>query len=466
MISVNELVKKRFLDFTDTIQFAVRIEIHHTEYMAHNAPQRKRTWMYLLNWLIIALAAGLCGPVLVHGFLFGMRFIQSGLQLPWWGILLYACGGALLTGAVVYKIKPGVIGEGVPAYILSVRGSSGHWGLSRSVLKYIAGFITVTAYGNGGIVGPVGRSGSGLAAAVVKALFGTDDTDYRVRTACICGFSAVIASVFHSSIGAGIFSVEIIQRANMKYKDLFPALMASSIAVFICKIFSQPALYEIPSQVDFNISWFMLIPIITLSLATGFLGWLYNKTYDIVSNVFQRSRNKHIAPKVLAATIIAAGLCVWVQPELLGTGAGIVKNLFTTAHDVRGNIPELVPLVIVYLILITVKMLANCLTVGSGLSAGLTSSVVITGLLAGSLASSLLGIDPGSADYFAFLAVGFAGMLGSSMNVPVAASIITMEVFGMSYALPAALAAVIGFQVNRHNLIYDYLIEDLPEQKE
>jgi len=36
--------------------------------------------------------------------------------------------------------------------------------------------------------------------------------------------------------------------------------------------------------------------------------------------------------------------------------------------------------------------------------------------------------------------------------------VITTESFGLQYSFPAGLAAIVGFQVNRHRTIYDYAI--------
>lgn len=57
----------------------------------------------------------------------------------------------------------------------------------------------------------------------------------------------------------------------------------------------------------------------------------------------------------------------------------------------------------------------------------------------------------------------FPAILASTMNTPIAASILTVELFGLFYSLPASLASVIGFQINRHNTLYDMVIEEEEE---
>ena len=52
-------------------------------------------------------------------------------------------------------------------------------------------------------------------------------------------------------------------------------------------------------------------------------------------------------------------------------------------------------------------------------------------------------------------AAGLAGLIASSLNVPLAAAIIVSEVFGSHLGFPAAIAAILGFQANRHHTVYD-----------
>jgi H+/Cl- antiporter ClcA len=49
-----------------------------------------------------------------------------------------------------------------------------------------------------------------------------------------------------------------------------------------------------------------------------------------------------------------------------------------------------------------------------------------------------------------------AGILASSMNIPIASAVMGVEIFGPQYSLPVTIAANIGFQINRHQTIYDF----------
>ena len=95
------------------------------------------------------------------------------------------------------------------------------------------------------------------------------------------------------------------------------------------------------------------------------------------------------------------------------------------------------------------------------LATGIGAAVgTFVGMLLGVAISRISNVDCLSPTYYAYIAAGFAGMLASAMNVPLAAAIMAIEVFGLQYSFPAGFAAILGFQVTRHRTIYDYTLDE------
>ena len=141
----------------------------------------------------------------------------------------------------------------------------------------------------------------------------------------------------------------------------------------------------------------------------------------------------------------------------MGTSRSIIEALFREDTELLyGNLPQAIPFFLILLILLIVKSLGNCITVGSGMSAGFTGPAAIIGMLAGASWAHVFGLTPASANYISFIAAGFSGLLASTMNIPIAAAVLTIESFGLQYSFPAGIAAIIAFQVNKHDTIYDY----------
>ena len=45
------------------------------------------------------------------------------------------------------------------------------------------------------------------------------------------------------------------------------------------------------------------------------------------------------------------------------------------------------------------------------------------------------------------------------MNIPLAAAVVTVEIFGPQYSFAAGFSVVVAFQIARHGTIYDYALE-------
>jgi CIC family chloride channel protein len=109
-----------------------------------------------------------------------------------------------------------------------------------------------------------------------------------------------------------------------------------------------------------------------------------------------------------------------------------------------------------FLMVVIAKLLATSFTVGPGMSGGFTGPLIIIGLGSGAFMTSLVGIDPGSPAYFGFLACALSAVLGGSMNIPIAAIIITARIFGVQHIVPALLGGILSFILFRARTVYEF----------
>ena len=128
-----------------------------------------------------------------------------------------------------------------------------------------------------------------------------------------------------------------------------------------------------------------------------------------------------------------------------GNAASIVTHPFLRSH-----------LSLFLILLLVVKIAATSITVGSGMSGGFTGPLIILGMGSGALMSSLSGFGEGTPAYYSCAACGVAAVLGAAMNIPIAAIIITVRMFGSYYALPAIIGGIFAFFVFKSRTIYEY----------
>ncbi len=427
----------------------------------------QRSPFVLLKWIVIGIVAALCGVAVVGSFLFLVMGLHrllraTGLPLP-----LFALAGALVTGTLIYRIDPRCAGEGIPSYVHGHRTYGGRLDLSETVGKYLASLATLGTFGNGGIVGPVGRVTAGVMSALGQRLRGSWFTTADLGTATTAGLAAAVAVVFRSPVGAGVFAVEIMQKNEMRYSQLFPAIIASAIGSHLAVIFDitplmRPPLYTLPAPAT-AVYPELLLPVLLVAVFTGVTGRAYSAFYGLVARFSRRDETTGVVTKVLTGTVIAAGVTWLVNPEIMGTSEYIVNDLTSGGStSLYGNLPPSVPIVVVLLILAALKLAANSITVGSGLSGGFTGPAAIIGMLLGRVAADLMGVAEGSLEYHAMIAAGFTGMLASTLNIPIAAAIIGIEIFGIQHGVSTGLTAVLAFQLNRRQTIYDSSLEEEP----
>lgn len=425
--------------------------------------ERRASYRFLLQWIAIALVAGVCGASVLALFRTALEllagFIASFALPP----PVVSAAAAILVGLVIYRISPDAAGEGMPSYLYALSESEARFPLRVTLWKLPAALLTLAGFGMGGVVGPVGRVVAGLMSLLGFRRDGSRDAR-RARTAAICGMAATVAALFHAPIAGGIFAVEIIQRANMRYRELFPAALAGAASVWVSRLFGwKPLITIAPPGESFPLAmtpWLLLFAVLI-----GFLSGAFVRGYAFTVRLFQRD-NGHPGAKVLIG-MVATGMLAWFVSADLSV-AGLTSRFALGARSSVLGVEGLVdlgaaPLWAVALILLLVQAAGSYLTTGSGMSAGLTGPSIQIGLFAGVAATAIYGslglsAAAGGAEGMAFLVIGLVGMLAGAMNVPIAAAILGVELFGARYAIPAVFAAVIAFQLNRHETIYDYAV--------
>ena len=393
--------------------------------LGHKLPiYMKKSYSFLLQWLIIAFIAGIVGSITIHVLIMfyqlSIGFLQSLDQIP---LFVWPALGAVIVGFIIYRIEPSAKGEGLPSYIVALRESGGRLSISETLFKFCAAVMTLGTFGNGGFLGPGGRVAAGVMSALRRLIPEKLIASEHTLLFPICGLAAAFAALVHSSIGAGIFAVEIIQKSSMRYRQLFPAILASTVSVYFSKLFGFEPVFIINAAAEaFNMRLAGII--ILLSIVAGLAGRGFTMMYAVISKLFNRDlklKSTGVAFRAIAGSVIAFFVVYFINPELIGTSTGIFNALLNGGDDVLfGNLNRSLPLFIVIILLMFLKALANSITVGSGMSAGFAGPAMLIGLLCGAAFSSVLGIEFGTAEYFALLAVGFTGVFSSTMNTPIA----------------------------------------------
>jgi CIC family chloride channel protein len=417
---------------------------------------RRQPLIYIARLLPLTILAGIIGSGTVALFNKALTLLESmTLDIPVAPYLLPAVG-ALIAGTLILRFFPGAGGEGVPLYLLAVNRDDGRFGLIDTLLKFPATILTLGTSGSGGIVGPLIRICSGFTSFLsgrLLAPFGIMRSE-GLRTPAICGASAAVGAIFHTPLAGGIFAAEVLKRENLRYRDLFPAILASSAGVASSLyLFGQEAVFSIDApqapMKSGSLPWLPLVAVVA-----GGIGIIFVLVFERAARLFARVRAGQPVRALLGSIGIVA-IYLLLGRQTLGRSMELFRDV--SVGDLGALLPDgphIGNVILLLALIIAVKITATSLTVGSGMSGGFTGPLVILGVASGAMVSIPAGITPGEPAYYVFLACSLPAVLGAVMNIPIAAAILTIELFGVDYTLPAAVGGTISFLLFKTRSVY------------
>ncbi len=436
----------------------------------------------LLHAALVGAAAGLMGSI----FFAGVEAMQRGVLESWsgyiplraggeeilrevrakspfrpWLLVIIPAVGAFLGGAISTWLAPETRGGGSDAIIEAFHRSGGLVRKRVAFVKGLVSILTLGSGGSGGREGPTMQMGGALGSLVGQSLRATER---ERRILLVAGTAAGMAAVFRTPLGAALLAVEVLHRDDFEADALVPSVLASvvSYSVFTA-FFGESRLFTHVPNFPFvpqHLPLYALLAVLVSIVASLFLSTLRG---------VQRLTARLPVPAWctpglggLALGIFATPIVIAIGPRFgqPGQGLGILGGGYGAAQlAISGAawFPQGWHGAEVFALLAAVKIVATCLTVGSGGSAGdFGPSLVIGGLFGGAFgeAAQVLLHDP-RINPGAFALVGMGTFYGGLAHVPIASLVMTCELAG-SYDLlvPLMLAEGIAFVALRNRSLY------------
>jgi CIC family chloride channel protein len=345
----------------------------------------------------------------------------------------------LIVGYIVNRWAKEAKGHGVPEVMEAVALRGGRIRPRVALVKVLASSITIGSGGSAGREGPIVQVGSALGSTLGQLLRLSGD---QVRTLVACGAAAGIAATFNAPIAGAIFALEVILgRFTTRY---FGAVVISAVSAGITgRIFlgNQPA-FAVPAYPLTNIAElpiYILLGGVSALVAVIFVRLLYR-----IENLFDKWR-LHSAYKAAIGMILTALVASLIPGRaVLGPGLEFIGEAI--ADDFT------VPLTVMLLLLI-LKILATCFTLGSGNSGGIFAPSLFMGAIVGGLVGNLaqtlfpnVVAHPG-----AYAIVGMAAVFAGAARAPITAILIVFEMSNdYKLILPLMMATVLSTLVAEH----------------
>jgi len=301
-------------------------------------------------------------------------------------------------------------------------------------LKVVLSGIIIGLGGSAGKVGPSIQPSASFA-----------DFLYRIfklknrKALLISGIAGGLSGDLCAPFGSAIFAAEIVRREGFEYISCFPAILSSIFGYMVyLTIYGKIKLFDIPCHYNFSPMDFPYIFICAIFCA--FIAYIYIHSYISTRDFFDDLKYPQYVKSFIGGILVA--IIGYYIPQSLGLGVGITENIMLLKYGV-----------ISLVLILFGKIYATSFTVGTGTPGGLVLPSVFIGACSGALFGMLLGFH----NVLPFIVVGIATLLSSMANVPLASAVLCIEIFGFDFAIPAAIGALMGFQLVRWKTIYEYI---------
>jgi CIC family chloride channel protein len=357
-----------------------------------------------------------------------------GFMGDYYVVLIPALGG-LVVGPLIYFFAREAKGHGVPEVMEAIALRGGRIRPIVGLIKAIASSICIGTGGSVGREGPIVQIGSAWGSTLGQWLRLSDE---RVRNLVACGAAGGIAATFNAPIAGAIFALEVILQ-EFSVGNFSTVVISSVTANVISRaVLGDVAAFPVPAYslvTVWELPLYVVLGVLAGLAAVGFIVLLY-RTEDLF--------DRYSLPEYLKPAVggLGVGLIGLYLPQVFGVGYQVIEETLVSATDLS-----------LLAMLLVGKLLATCITLGSGGSGGVFAPSLFMGAALGGafglVAHSLL---PGlTATAGAYALVGMAAVFAGAARAPITAVLILFEMSDdYRIILPLMLSTVISTILAEH----------------
>lgn len=381
-----------------------------------------------LRWVVTGVLIGaLCGLV---GAVFALAVEGVTHLRQHYDFLLYLLplGGLLIAG--LYRLMKLPLSLGTDEIITTVR-TQGHVPVLMAPAIFLSTVLTHLLGGSAGREGAALQLGGSIGAYVGDLTHPKSDAR---RIFELCGMAALFSALFGTPLTAAVFVIEIIEVGRMNYRAFLPCVVSAVTAALMARLVGVPEepwyLASGLQAVD-AVSSLQAVGVgICCALAAILFCWvmhLSGKTFrQVVKNDYLR--------------IALGGVLVVLMSLMLGSrdyNGGGMQVIFAALGGQADPWAFLL------------KVLFTAVTLSAGFKGGEIVPSFFIGATLGCTVAPLLGMAPALG-----AALGLVGVFCGVTNAPLAATLLSIELFGAEYLPLFGLCAAVSFMLSGHFSLY------------
>jgi CIC family chloride channel protein len=410
------------------------MRLHLTETL-QKLPENARS---LVQTAVFGLSAGLSAVAFLFltNLMFSRTFLEfSGRSKPAFAVASFAVimGASVIVSALLFWVSPEAAGSGVPQVKTAYWKEMGYISPRSSLVKFVAGVLSIGGGNSLGREGPSIYVGSGVASNAA-GLFGLGRRERR--SASVVGAAAGLAAAFNTPLAAITFVIEeIIGDFNSRY--LGRVILSSVVGAFIVHalVGRQPA-FSLPPVARVTWAHYLIVPFAAALAALA--GMAFQRM-----TIAWRERLRRRRLPVWLLPIIGAFL-TWVIGTSVYWATGKIGIFGLGYQDLSAALANDFPWKIAGLMVIF-KLVATVAGYSFGGSGGIFAPSLFIGGMAGFFTAGLAGLwlPLSSADHVVLAAVGMSACLGAIVRAPMTSLLIVFEMTHQFELIPGLMIGLV-----------------------
>jgi H+/Cl- antiporter ClcA len=397
--------------------------------LAGGVDEQARLTVQLLRWVVLGIGVGLISGVASAALLVSLNWATDTRVDHGW--LLWFLPLAGLAMGCLYHYTGGRAAEGNNLIIDEIHEPDAGVPRRMAPLIFVSTVVTQLFGGSAGREGTGIQLSVSLNDAVARHLPITRD---QRRILMIAAMSAGFGAVFGVPLAGAVFGLEVQSIGRFRYEALVPSLTGALVGDLVVRGLGvhHPPTPELTS-VDLNVSGFLKVA--ALGIVFGIVGAVFVLATNAIKRIGARIASWPPArPFIGGVLIIGLTLLVGTRQYL-----GLSIPLATSALDGNETSGSVFAL----------KLLFTVVTLGFGFYGGEVTPLLVIGATLGAALAPVLGLPIALG-----AAVGYVAVFAGAANVPLACTIMAVELFGGQALAPAAVACVIAYAFSSHRSIY------------
>lgn len=393
------------------------------------------------RWTIILVPMAMAVGTLCAAFLCSLDLATRARFAYPWLLFLLPVGGFVI--GLAYHWMGRSVEGGNNLIVEQIHEPGGGVPLRMAPLIFIGTVATHLFGGSAGREGTAVQLGGSLASAAGR-LFRLDASG--VRIILMAGIAAGFGAVFGTPLAGAVFALEVLAVGRVEYPALVPCLVAGIVGDWTCHQWGiHHGAYHIAFAAGEGGSILteplLLAKAALAGIAFGLAGLLFAEANHMLGGFLKRLVPYGPLRPVVGGIAIIALVYALGSRDYLGLGVWAPDTSTPTiAGFFSGPVDHWSWLL---------KLVFTVVTLSSGFKGGEVTPLFFIGAALGNCLGGLM-----NAPIDLFAGIGFVAVFAGATNTPLACTIMGIELFGATDAVPIAVACFVAYLCSGHSGIY------------